>query len=105
MASTRATPSPASPRGDLDDSEGIVCTVHGPKAGYDQDDDPEGHAELEAQALEVTTDELTCTAQPVSGMAARGRVGLVGEDHIRPGTRTTELSPNAQAAHETAAVE
>ncbi|MFF1278842.1 hypothetical protein ACFVZC_36645 [Streptomyces marokkonensis] len=35
--------------GDLDDDEDIVCTVHGPN----QDDDPEGRADLEAQALEA----------------------------------------------------
>ncbi|WP_425385657.1 hypothetical protein [Streptomyces marokkonensis] len=35
--------------GDLDDDEDIVCTVHGPN----QDDDPEGRTDLEAQALEA----------------------------------------------------
>ncbi|MEV6841377.1 ATP-binding protein [Streptomyces sp. NPDC051133] len=39
--------------GDLDDDEDIVCTVHGPNNGDDQDDDPEGRADLEAQALEA----------------------------------------------------
>ncbi|WP_217239827.1 ATP-binding protein [Streptomyces sp. AC555_RSS877] len=35
--------------GDLDDDEDIVCTVHGPNNGDDQDDDPQGRADLEAQ--------------------------------------------------------
>ncbi|MGW5098174.1 AAA family ATPase [Streptomyces nodosus] len=39
--------------GDLDDDEDIVCTVHGPNNGDDQDDDPEGRADLEEQALEA----------------------------------------------------
>ncbi|MCX5338481.1 ATP-binding protein [Streptomyces atratus] len=39
--------------GDLDDDEDIVCTVHGPNNDDDQDDDPEGRADLEAQALEA----------------------------------------------------
>ncbi|MFI2913930.1 AAA family ATPase [Streptomyces sp. PDY-4] len=39
--------------GDLDDDEDIVCTVHGPNRGDDQDDDPEGRADLEEQALEA----------------------------------------------------
>ncbi|MFE5669213.1 AAA family ATPase [Streptomyces niveus] len=39
--------------GDLDDDEGIVCTVHGPNNGDDQDDDPDGRADLEAQAMEA----------------------------------------------------
>lgn len=39
--------------GDLDDDEDIVCTVHGPNNGDDQDHDPEGHADLEAQAFEA----------------------------------------------------
>lgn len=39
--------------GDLDDDEDIVCTVHSPNNGDDQDDDPDGRADLEAQALEA----------------------------------------------------
>ncbi|MFF1561006.1 AAA family ATPase [Streptomyces sp. NPDC058279] len=39
--------------GDLDDDEDIVCTVHGANDGDDQEDDPEGRADLEAQALEA----------------------------------------------------
>ncbi|MEV6115923.1 ATP/GTP-binding protein [Streptomyces sp. NPDC052109] len=39
--------------GDLDDDEDIVCTVHGPNNADDQDDDPEGRADLEGQALEA----------------------------------------------------
>ena len=39
--------------GDLDDDEDIVCTVHGPNNGDDQDDDPDGRADLEEQALEA----------------------------------------------------
>ncbi|MFJ9478813.1 AAA family ATPase [Streptomyces mirabilis] len=39
--------------GDLDDDEDIVCTVHGPNDGDDQEEDPEGRADLEAQALEA----------------------------------------------------
>lgn len=39
--------------GDLDDDEDIVCTVHGPNNDDDQDDDPEGRADLEEQALEA----------------------------------------------------
>src|SRR5690606_41579317 len=39
--------------GDLDDDEDIVCTVHGPNTGDDQDDDPDGRADLEEQALEA----------------------------------------------------
>ncbi|WP_319267509.1 ATP/GTP-binding protein [Streptomyces europaeiscabiei] len=39
--------------GDLDHEEDIVCAVHGPNNGDDQDDDPEGRADLEAQALEA----------------------------------------------------
>ncbi|WP_098023723.1 ATP-binding protein [Streptomyces sp. st115] len=35
--------------GDLDDYEDIVCTVHGPNNDEDQDDDPEGRADLEEQ--------------------------------------------------------
>ncbi|MEG9551385.1 ATP-binding protein [Streptomyces baarnensis] len=35
--------------GDLDDDEDIVCTVHGPNNNEDQDDDPEGRADLEEQ--------------------------------------------------------
>ncbi|MGA4844757.1 AAA family ATPase [Streptomyces sp. G5(2025)] len=35
--------------GDLDDDEDIVCTVHGPNNDDDQEDDPEGRADLEAQ--------------------------------------------------------
>ncbi|MGV9883335.1 AAA family ATPase [Streptomyces sp. NPDC003006] len=35
--------------GDLDDDEDIVCTVHGPNADEDQEDDPEGRADLEEQ--------------------------------------------------------
>ncbi|WP_331719857.1 AAA family ATPase [Streptomyces sp. NBC_00466] len=35
--------------GDLDDDEDIVCTVHGPHNADDQDDDPDGRADLEAQ--------------------------------------------------------
>lgn len=36
--------------GDMDGDPGIVCTAHGPE--YDiEDDDPEGRADLEAQAL------------------------------------------------------
>ncbi|MFJ2271842.1 AAA family ATPase [Streptomyces sp. NPDC087849] len=35
--------------GDLDDDEDIVCTVHGPNTDEDQEDDPEGRADLEAQ--------------------------------------------------------
>ncbi|MGP3990873.1 AAA family ATPase [Streptomyces sp. 3N207] len=39
--------------GDLDNDEDIVCTVHGPNNGDDQDDDPGGRADLEMQALEA----------------------------------------------------
>ncbi|MGW2689493.1 AAA family ATPase [Streptomyces sp. NPDC001414] len=39
--------------GGLDDDEDIVCTVHGPNNGDGQDDDPEGRADLEEQALEA----------------------------------------------------
>ncbi|MCM2424194.1 ATP-binding protein [Streptomyces sp. RKAG293] len=39
--------------GDLDDDEDIVCTVHGPNNDEDQEDDPEGRADLEAQAMEA----------------------------------------------------
>lgn len=39
--------------GDLDDDEDIVCTVHGPNSDDDQDDDPDGRADLEEQALEA----------------------------------------------------
>ncbi|MCX5388399.1 ATP-binding protein [Streptomyces sp. NBC_00083] len=39
--------------GDLDDDEDIVCTVHGPNNDDDQDDDPDGRADLEEQALEA----------------------------------------------------
>ncbi|MEU0102919.1 ATP-binding protein [Streptomyces sp. NPDC006267] len=35
--------------GGLDDDEDIVCTVHGPNNDEDQDDDPEGRADLEEQ--------------------------------------------------------
>ncbi|MEU5583019.1 ATP-binding protein [Streptomyces huasconensis] len=35
--------------GDLDDDEDIVCTVHGPNTDENQEDDPEGRADLEAQ--------------------------------------------------------
>ncbi|CAL9327268.1 AAA family ATPase [Streptomyces sp. SudanB182_2057] len=35
--------------GDLDDDEDIVCTVHGPNTDEEQEDDPEGRADLEAQ--------------------------------------------------------
>ncbi|MEV6726668.1 ATP-binding protein [Streptomyces xanthochromogenes] len=35
--------------GDLDDDEDIVCTVHGPNTDDDQEDDPEGRADLEEQ--------------------------------------------------------
>ncbi|MEU7684270.1 ATP-binding protein [Streptomyces spectabilis] len=35
--------------GGLDDDEDIVCTVHGPNTDEDQEDDPEGRADLEAQ--------------------------------------------------------
>ncbi|MCZ0983780.1 AAA family ATPase [Streptomyces diastatochromogenes] len=35
--------------GDLDDDEDIVCTVHGPNTDEDQEGDPEGRADLEAQ--------------------------------------------------------
>ncbi|MGW1106162.1 AAA family ATPase [Streptomyces sp. NPDC002540] len=35
--------------GELDDDEDIVCTVHGPNNDDDQDDDPDGRADLEAQ--------------------------------------------------------
>ncbi|MGW1328161.1 AAA family ATPase [Streptomyces antibioticus] len=35
--------------GDLDDDEDIVCTVHGPNTDEDQEDDPEGRADLEEQ--------------------------------------------------------
>ncbi|MFE0732816.1 hypothetical protein ACFW2X_32170 [Streptomyces antibioticus] len=38
--------------GDLGD-EGIVCTVHGLDNGDDQDDDPDGRADLEEQSLEA----------------------------------------------------
>lgn len=38
--------------GDLDDDEDIVCTVHGANDD-DQEDDPEGRADLEAQAMEA----------------------------------------------------
>ncbi|MFJ1601541.1 AAA family ATPase [Streptomyces sp. NPDC088261] len=37
--------------GDLDDDEDIVCTVHGPS----NDDDPDGRADLEAQAMEAVS--------------------------------------------------
>jgi hypothetical protein len=39
--------------GDMDSDEDIVCTVHGPNDNEDQDEDPEGRADLEAQALET----------------------------------------------------
>jgi hypothetical protein len=39
--------------GDLDDDEDIVCTVHGANDGDDQEDDPEGRADFEAQAMEA----------------------------------------------------
>ncbi|MEU8949658.1 ATP-binding protein [Streptomyces sp. NPDC048489] len=39
--------------GDLDDDEDIVCTVHGPNNDDDQDDDVDGRADLEEQALEA----------------------------------------------------
>ncbi|MCD9146059.1 ATP-binding protein [Streptomyces albireticuli] len=39
--------------GDLDGHEDIVCTVHGPHENNDQDDDPEGRADLEAQYAEA----------------------------------------------------
>lgn len=35
--------------GDLDDDEDIVCTVHGSNTDEDQEDDPEGRADLEEQ--------------------------------------------------------
>ncbi|MFD7532250.1 AAA family ATPase [Streptomyces sp. NPDC059849] len=35
--------------GDLDGDEDIVCTAHGPHSDDDQDDDPEGRADLEQQ--------------------------------------------------------
>ncbi|MFF3019732.1 AAA family ATPase [Streptomyces sp. NPDC057939] len=35
--------------GDLDDDEDIVCTTHGSNTDEDQEDDPEGRADLEAQ--------------------------------------------------------
>ncbi|MFF7365417.1 AAA family ATPase [Streptomyces sp. NPDC008125] len=35
--------------GDLDDDETIVCTIHGPHDHDDQDDDPDGRADLEEQ--------------------------------------------------------
>ncbi|WP_373429654.1 hypothetical protein [Streptomyces sp. W4I9-2] len=35
--------------GDLDDDEDIICTVHGPNNTDDQDDDPDGRADLEEQ--------------------------------------------------------
>jgi hypothetical protein len=39
--------------GDLDDDEDIVCTVHGANDGDDQEDDSEGRADLEVQAIEA----------------------------------------------------
>ncbi|MEU4800206.1 ATP-binding protein [Streptomyces sp. NPDC023327] len=39
--------------GELDDDEDIVCTVHGPNNDDDQDDDPDGRADLEDQTLEA----------------------------------------------------
>ncbi|MFD5814734.1 AAA family ATPase [Streptomyces sp. NPDC127038] len=39
--------------GDLDDLKDVVCTVHGPNNDDDQDADPEGRADLEAQALDA----------------------------------------------------
>ncbi|NJP73444.1 ATP-binding protein [Streptomyces sp. C1-2] len=39
--------------GDLDDDEDIVCTVHGPNNDDNQDDDPDGRADFEEQALEA----------------------------------------------------
>ncbi|GAA3482178.1 hypothetical protein [Streptomyces yanii] len=35
--------------GDLDDGKEIVCTVSGPNNADDQDDGPEGRADLQAQ--------------------------------------------------------
>ncbi|MFE2498856.1 AAA family ATPase [Streptomyces scopuliridis] len=39
--------------GELDGDEDIVCTVHGPNTGDDQDDDPDSRTDLEAQAPET----------------------------------------------------
>jgi hypothetical protein len=39
--------------GDMDNDEDIVCTVHGTQDNEDQDDDPEGRADLEPQAMEA----------------------------------------------------
>ncbi|MFB0620310.1 diguanylate cyclase domain-containing protein [Streptomyces sp. AGS-58] len=44
--------------GDLDDDEDIVCTVHGPDNGDDQDDDPDGRADLEEQAPRAAAGRL-----------------------------------------------
>lgn len=41
--------------GDLHDDEDIVCSVHGPNNGDDQDGDPEGRADLEAQYADAVT--------------------------------------------------
>ncbi|MFF3459612.1 hypothetical protein ACFYXH_36005 [Streptomyces sp. NPDC002730] len=55
--------------GDMDRDEDIVCTVHGPNDNEDQDADPEGRADLEAQAWRRSTDELTdapCRPDPAN---------------------------------------
>ncbi|MGP4004843.1 AAA family ATPase [Streptomyces sp. 8N706] len=39
--------------GDMDSDPDIICTVHGPHEDEDQDDDPEGRADIEAQAVEA----------------------------------------------------
>lgn len=54
------------PNGDLEDDEDIVCTVHGPNNGDDQDDDPDGRADLETQAQGVGVN------REVSGESRRG---------------------------------
>ncbi|MFJ3860373.1 hypothetical protein ACIPRL_29575 [Streptomyces sp. NPDC090085] len=37
--------------GELDDSEDIICTVHGPDTGHDQDDDHDGQEQPHAEAV------------------------------------------------------
>lgn len=46
---TYVNPATEELNGDLDDDEDIVCTVHGPNTDEDQEDDPEGRADLEEQ--------------------------------------------------------
>jgi hypothetical protein len=58
------------PNGDLADDEDIVCTVHGPNNGDDQDDDPDGRADLETQARELASAEKSA-ANPARGTAIR----------------------------------